>query len=127
MRRLRCSSIHHSSQLMLMINQTRAWQLNKITREKQACSNQTPVLDHQVTHNSRVNTIKSVIKYVYCSADKKSQSDSHSLDSDKSSSEKVSSSISSSSFRHPTTRTELASYYLHFIGPKPFYKTYSYV
>ena len=30
-------------------------------------------------------------------------------------------------FRHPTTRNELASYYLHFMGPKPFYKTYSYV
>ena len=30
-------------------------------------------------------------------------------------------------FRHPRTRTELASYYLHFMGPKPFYKTYSYV
>ena len=30
-------------------------------------------------------------------------------------------------FRHPSTRNELASYYLHFMGPKPFYKTYSYV
>ena len=30
-------------------------------------------------------------------------------------------------FRHPTTRPELTSYYLHFVGPKPFYKTYSYV
>lgn len=30
-------------------------------------------------------------------------------------------------FRHPRTRNELASYYLHFMGPKPFYKTYSYV
>ena len=30
-------------------------------------------------------------------------------------------------FRHPKTRNELASYYLHFMGPKPFYKTYSYV
>ena len=26
-------------------------------------------------------------------------------------------------FRHPRTRNELASYYLHFMGPKPFYKT----
>ena len=30
-------------------------------------------------------------------------------------------------FRHPATRNELTSYYLHFVGPKPFYKTYSYV
>ena len=30
-------------------------------------------------------------------------------------------------FRHPRTRNELASYYLHFMGPKPFYKSYSYV
>ena len=30
-------------------------------------------------------------------------------------------------FRHPSNRNELASYYLHFMGPKPFYKTYSYV
>ena len=30
-------------------------------------------------------------------------------------------------FRHPRTRNELASYYLHFMGPKPFYKRYSYV
>lgn len=32
-----------------------------------------------------------------------------------------------SKFRHPSTRNELASYYLHFMGPKPFYKSYSYV
>ena len=32
-----------------------------------------------------------------------------------------------SNFRHPSTRNELASYYLHFMGPKPFYKSYSYV
>ena len=32
-----------------------------------------------------------------------------------------------SGFRHPATRNELTSYYLHFVGPKPFYKTYSYL
>ena len=34
---------------------------------------------------------------------------------------------SDTKFRQPETRTEFTSFFLHFVAPRPFYKSYSYV